>query len=141
MGHEAVTHCPRVPSSRSTLKLGETGTLGSWLCSLACQQLPQPSPENRTQGLPTLTRHQQKANEPYRKPKPGEQARSTLPAPLVAPVSHTLSKGLSHGVKGSASQGLCWQLALTIPDKTGEPAKGLHKGYPSPERTYEEVMV
>lgn len=98
-------------------------------------------PENRTQGLPTLTRHQQKANEPYRKPKPGEQARSTLPAPLVAPVSHMLSKGLSHGVKGSTSQGLCWQLALTIPDKTGEPAKGLHKGYPSPERAYEEVMV
>lgn len=98
-------------------------------------------PKNRTQGLPTLTRHQQKANEQCWKPRPGEQAHSTLPAPPVALVSHTLSKGLSHGVKGSTSPGLCWQLALTIPDKTGEAAKGLHKGYPSPAGTDEEVMV
>lgn len=75
------------------------------------------------------------------RPKPGEQARSTLPAVLVAPVSRTLSKGLSHGVKGSILPRFCWQLALTILAQTGEPAKGLDSYYPSPEGTDEEVTV
>jgi len=74
-------------------------------------------------------------------PKPGEQARSTLPAALVAPMSHTPSKGLSHGVKGSTLPCLCWQLALAILVQTGEPAKGLDKRYPPPEGTDEEVTV
>lgn len=74
------------------------------------------------------------------RPKPGEQACSTLPATLVAPVSRTL-KGLSHGVKVSTLPRLCWQLALTIPAQTGEPAKGLDKCYPSPEGMDEEVTV
>lgn len=70
-------------------------------------------PKNRTQGLPTLTRHQQKANEQCWKPRAGEQARSTLPAPLVAPVSHTLSRGLSHRGKGSTSPGSWHSQSLT----------------------------
>lgn len=74
-------------------------------------------------------------------PKPGEQARSTLPAVLVPPVPRRLSKGLSHGLKGSILPCLHCQLAPTIPAQTGEPPKGLDICYPSPEGTDKVVII
>lgn len=69
--------------------------------------------------------------------KPGEQARSTLLAMLVVPVSR---RAVPRGERQCAATS-CWQLALEIAAQTGGPAKGLDKRYPSPEGTDKVVTV
>lgn len=146
VGRGAVTHCPdrqvarALPRSRSTLG-PEKGLPWGPSCARRCADSCQTTTENRTARLASP----RKASAKGKRAALQDQSPGSRLVPPHQPCGflqrRALSKGLSLGAKASTLPGLCWQLALTVPAQTREPAKGLDKHYPSPEGGDEEITV